>query len=151
MGSAAHFIFISLLVPWPQGPDAGSLPPQIEIRLQGLRPRWAGDGRRWWGGVNTVMASVPSHPRHSLFSPNGCFFYLFLMPAAGALSAQYTFCYKRESGINNRLPPVLFPSPATLQHQPCQLRSGSPSLAWLLLTDGQCLHQHLFSNAQWPA
>lgn len=60
MGSAAHFIFITgLLLLWPQGPDAGSLLPQIEIWLHGLRLGWAGgQGRSLPGGEHWHFSSL---------------------------------------------------------------------------------------------
>lgn len=54
MGSAAHFIFITgLLLLRPQGPDAGSLLPQIEIWIRGQSPQRATDGDCWSGRVDT--------------------------------------------------------------------------------------------------
>lgn len=77
MGSTAHFIFITgLLLLWPQGPDAGSLLPQIEIWLHGLRLGWAGGhgwrllgGQHWHSSSLISSVSSPlSFPRDFAFS-----------------------------------------------------------------------------------
>lgn len=143
MGSATHFIFISvMLLLWPQGPGAGSLLLQIEIWLEALWLGWDVDRDWWWGRFHTLLSPVSYR---LALSQTRCFFAYSECQQLASQFPHKPFASKEDQVefINLHLPSSISCHLATPS---CQFYS----LASHMLTDGQCLQQHLFSNAERP-